>query len=258
MGNVTRDQRAHHSLLSNSHTSPLFTMHTMILPVRTLARNVPRTTTCLARATNTSAFSTASCTRQLQSKRFTQPTIQLCKRIRSPLSQQRRSVSSAPAIDSTASTSTSYPESLTWNRFLALRKQRRRISLVASILCAGAGAAIGITVLSTSEFDVMQFGIDPTFVIGGAFIGSALVGWLAGPAFGNAAFNLRYRAIRGQIAKKEKEFYERIKKFRVDPTSSSMQNPVPDYYGEKIGSVTDYRRWLKDQRAFNLKRGKML
>ena len=23
-----------------------------------------------------------------------------------------------------------------------------------------------------------------------------------------------------------------------------MQNPVPDYYGEKIGSVADYRRWL--------------
>ena len=53
---------------------------------------------------------------------------------------------------------------------------------------------------------------------------------------------------------KEKEFYERIKKFRVDPTSSSMQNPVPDYYGEKITSVKDYRRWLKDQRAFRKKR----
>lgn len=58
-------------------------------------------------------------------------------------------------------------------------------------------------------------------------------------------------------SQKEKEFYARIKKFRVDPTVSSMQNPVPDYYGEKIGSVTGYRRWLKDQRAFNLKRGKM-
>lgn len=54
---------------------------------------------------------------------------------------------------------------------------------------------------------------------------------------------------------KEREFYDRIKKHRVDPTSSSMANPVPDYYGEKIGSVADYRRWLKDQRAFNLKRG---
>jgi import inner membrane translocase subunit TIM23 len=54
---------------------------------------------------------------------------------------------------------------------------------------------------------------------------------------------------------KERQFYNRIKANRVDPTSSSMANPVPDYYGEKIGSVQGYRRWLKDQRAFNLKRG---
>jgi import inner membrane translocase subunit TIM23 len=33
-----------------------------------------------------------------------------------------------------------------------------------------------------------------------------------------------------------------------------MANPVPDYYGEKISSVKDYRQWLKDQRAFNKKR----
>jgi import inner membrane translocase subunit TIM23 len=57
---------------------------------------------------------------------------------------------------------------------------------------------------------------------------------------------------------KETEFFHRIKKHRVDPTSSSLGNPVPDYYGEKIGSVTDYRRWLKDQRAFNLKRDRLL
>lgn len=37
-----------------------------------------------------------------------------------------------------------------------------------------------------------------------------------------------------------------------------MSNPVPDYYGEKIGSVKDYRQWLKDQRAFKLKREKFL
>jgi mitochondrial import inner membrane translocase subunit TIM23 len=53
-------------------------------------------------------------------------------------------------------------------------------------------------------------------------------------------------------------FYERIKKYRVDPSSSSYGNPVPDYYGEKIGSVADYRRWLKDQRAFNRKKSRSL
>lgn len=53
---------------------------------------------------------------------------------------------------------------------------------------------------------------------------------------------------------KEKEFYSRIKRYRVDPSASSMANPVPDYYGEKISSVQSYRQWLKDQRAFNKKR----
>ena len=55
---------------------------------------------------------------------------------------------------------------------------------------------------------------------------------------------------------KEISFYARIKQYRADPASSSPQNPLPDYYGEKIASVKDYRRWLKDQRAFNLKKSK--
>jgi len=53
---------------------------------------------------------------------------------------------------------------------------------------------------------------------------------------------------------KESQFFARIKKNRVDPSSSSTGNPVPDFYGEKIQSVAGYRQWLKDQRAFNKKR----
>jgi len=53
---------------------------------------------------------------------------------------------------------------------------------------------------------------------------------------------------------KHADFYARIRKHRVDPSTSSMQNPLPDYYGEKITSVQGYRMWLKDQRAFNRKR----
>ncbi|KAL2161678.1 hypothetical protein VTH06DRAFT_8240 [Thermothelomyces fergusii] len=56
------------------------------------------------------------------------------------------------------------------------------------------------------------------------------------------------------MAVKESEFFARIKKHRVDPSASSMRNPVPDFYGEKISSVADYRQWLKDQRAFNRKK----
>jgi len=178
--------------------------------------------------------------------------------------QKRFNSTEAPVVGGihtapSPSTSTSV-EPLTWNRFLALRKTRRRISLVASILSAIGCTSVGIVVLSSQEVDSLgaqMLGLDPIIVLGLSTVACGLVGWLIGPFFGNAVFNLWYKNLRPQIATKEREFYARIKKFRVDPTSSSMQNPVPDYYGEKIGSVADYRRWLKDQRAFNLKRGKL-
>lgn len=100
-----------------------------------------------------------------------------------------------------------------------------------------------------------SFGLDPLMVTGLSTLAMLGAGWLIGPFFGGAVFGVRYRSIGGEIQRKEREFYNRIKRHRVDPTSSSIANPVPDYYGEKIGSVADYRRWLKDQRAFNLKRG---
>lgn len=57
---------------------------------------------------------------------------------------------------------------------------------------------------------------------------------------------------------KDKDFYRRIKQYRVDPSSQSYSNPVPDYYGEKIGSVVEFRNWMKDQRAYNKKRQNFL
>lgn len=142
--------------------------------------------------------------------------------------------------------------------------------------------AAGIIVLTTNDFDQMgaqMIGLDPFITLGLGTFACGALGWLLGPFLGTALFNMYYKRLVPQMRvvgrpfcdhieqtnqqqlmprQKEKEFYARIKKFRVDPSVSSMQNPVPDYYGEKIGSVTGYRRWLKDQRAFNLKRGKMV
>jgi Mitochondrial import protein Pam17 len=56
------------------------------------------------------------------------------------------------------------------------------------------------------------------------------------------------------LLQKERDLFRRIKRYRSDPTGQSVNNPVPDYYGEKISSVQGYRRWLKDQRAFRKKR----
>ncbi|KAF2003551.1 mitochondrial import protein Pam17, partial [Amniculicola lignicola CBS 123094] len=147
---------------------------------------------------------------------------------------------------------------LTWNRFLELRRTRRRISVVASSASAIATTYVGLTVFVRGSYDgimAASVGLDPIVVTGLSAFAMMGVGWLIGPVFGGWVFNVMNSGVRGDIERKEKAFYDRIKAHRVDPTSSSIANPVPDYYGEKIGSVADYRKWLKDQRAFNLKRG---
>ncbi|KAI9850383.1 MAG: TIM23 complex component [Thelocarpon superellum] len=146
---------------------------------------------------------------------------------------------------------------LDWNRFFKLRKVRRRYNLVASLGTSVGTTALGISILSQQDLDAMGgqiFGLEPVVVLGLVTAGFGALGWLAGPFLGNAAFNVVNSKFRDQIVMKEREFFSRIKRFRVDPSSQSFSNPVPDYYGEKIGSVADYRQWLKDQRAYNKKR----
>jgi len=101
---------------------------------------------------------------------------------------------------------------------------------------------------------VSQIPLDPFITLGLITFTCGGIGWLTGPTVGTGVFNWRNRKFKAQMDEKEKEFYRRIKRFRVDPSASSMANPVPDYYGEKISSVAGYRQWLKDQRAFNKKR----
>ncbi|RMZ74174.1 Presequence translocated-associated motor subunit pam17 mitochondrial [Pyrenophora seminiperda CCB06] len=164
--------------------------------------------------------------------------------------------SSAPA----ANNSPSAQLQLTWNAFFALRRTRRRIGQA----CSGIGAVgvtyFGLTTMIKNGYDATLStqlgGFDPLMLMGMSTLGMMALGWLVGPVFGNMVFNLAYRGVVGEFTRKDSAFFNRIKQHRVDPTASSLANPPPDYYGEKIGSVAGYRRWLKDQRAFNLKTGR--
>lgn len=92
-------------------------------------------------------------------------------------------------------------------------------------------------------------------MMGLATVGIGALGWLSGPLVGNAVWKGRVKKMgyAEQVDRKEREFYHHLTKNRVDPRMQSVSNPVPDYYGEKIGSIKDYRRWLRDQRAYNKK-----
>ena len=158
---------------------------------------------------------------------------------------------------SRSETTSRTPETeLTWTAFLPLRLTRRRYNLLSSLSCSVLTTTAGISVLSNTNLESTPpiFGLDPFIILGLSTFASGAIGWLLGPFLGNAVFNLRYSRLRPQIEGKERDLYARIKKLRGDPSGSSAGNPVPDYYGEKIGSVTGYRTWLRDQRAYKKKK----
>lgn len=90
----------------------------------------------------------------------------------------------------------------------------------------------GAQVLTRSDMDAIvgQIPLDPFITLGLITFTCGGVGWLAGPIVGTAVFNWRNRKFRGQMDEKEKEFYRRIKRYRVDPSASSMANPVPGMF----------------------------
>lgn len=140
---------------------------------------------------------------------------------------------------------------LPWNDFLHLRRQRHQAELLASIPTAFAGLFGGISYFATLEIDPSQLvlGLDPLLVYAGATLACGGLGWLVGPVFGSSAWKLVHRKKAALIEQREQEFYIHVKKNRVDPSRQSFNNPVPDHYAEKIGSIADYRRWLRDCRV---------
>ena len=56
-----------------------------------------------------------------------------------------------------------------------------------------------------------------------------------------------------KMEEKDKVFYDHVVKNRSDASLNSIRNPVPDYYGEKVGSLREYRGWLRKQREHQRK-----
>jgi import inner membrane translocase subunit TIM23 len=179
-----------------------------------MCRNLPIRTAFASRiqpSCSKTAFSTAS--RQLTtttrphpifSETCTFKSTQPSSRIRIQFQPKRLNSSSASTIESTSSKSaTTDPDAvLTWNRFLALRKTRRRISLVASVLSALGCFTTGILVLTTNDFDTMgaqMLGLDPFITLGLGTFACGAIGWLLGPFLGNALFNMYYKRLGPQM-----------------------------------------------------------
>lgn len=88
------------------------------------------------------------------------------------------------------------------------------------------------------------------------------LGAVIGPSIGSMFWRIAYRRQLLQIDARDREFFQRIAKNRVDAALQSPTNPVPDYYGtyssqhrvhsilirssnysgEKVGSLHQYRQ----------------
>lgn len=144
---------------------------------------------------------------------------------------------------------------MNWVEFFKLRTESKRINVATSSLTSLAGAFATLTYLGNVEIDVEKpiFGIDPFMVLGAAVIVGGVAGYLVGPSIGVRIFNLKNSSVLPAFKAKDQIFLQRVKRNRVDPSSQSFSNPVPDYYGERINSLAKYKQWLRDCNAFRRK-----
>lgn len=146
-------------------------------------------------------------------------------------------------------------EPFTWENFFQLRKQENRINLGSSIFTAFLGTNISWIHLSTMEIDPTQmiFGFDPLLVISAGLMACGGVGYLLGPLVGSWIFKIKNKGHLHNYNIKNKDFLRHIIANRVNPSSQSFSNPVPDYYGEKIDSLRKYKQWLRDCYSYRRK-----
>ncbi|CCH45025.1 Presequence translocated-associated motor subunit PAM17, mitochondrial [Wickerhamomyces ciferrii] len=147
------------------------------------------------------------------------------------------------------------PKDLSWVDFFKLRKEQRNINVVSSVFTALTGSFVSWGYISNIEIDPTQliFGFDPFMIFFAGFMATTGVGYLFGPALGGVIFNLKNKSKLPLFNSKNKIFLEKITQNRVDPSSQSFSNPVPDYYGEKINSIKQYKQWLRDNNAYKRK-----
>jgi len=172
------------------------------------------------------------------------------------LSRAQSTATKAKPINANAKPSDAVSKAtLTWPEYLAIRRNKRAWQTAATIPCALLGLAGGAFYFGNLDTDPLKpiMGIDPFFFYGFCTLGCVGLGALVGPTFGASIWRYKNRRVLSLIDSKDHEFFQRIAKNRVDATLQSPTHPVPDYYGEKIGSLHQYRQWLRDQAKYKRK-----
>ncbi|KAF9992320.1 TIM23 complex component [Entomortierella chlamydospora] len=145
-------------------------------------------------------------------------------------------------------------ETMDWNTYFALRRSRRNYEYAFMAPCALIGLAGTGYYFAQKDFDPTPiFGMDQVVVYIAGTIAGGIVGLAAGPMVGNMIFRAVNSKSKPLVDRMDKEFFKHIVKNRADPSTNSLSAPIPDFYGEKIKSVSEYRSWLRKQREYRRK-----
>ncbi|KAF9113747.1 TIM23 complex component [Mortierella sp. AM989] len=145
-------------------------------------------------------------------------------------------------------------ETMDWNTYFALRRTRRNYERAFMVPCAIVGFAGAGYYFAQKEFDPTPiFGMDQVIVYFAGTVAAGILGLAAGPVVGNAVFRAANSKAKPLVDRMDKEFFKHIVKNRADPSTNSVRNQIPDYYGEKVKSVSEYRAWLRKQREHRRK-----
>ncbi|KAJ7481066.1 mitochondrial import protein Pam17 [Mycena galericulata] len=155
----------------------------------------------------------------------------------------------------TASASASPKDQLNWVEYFEIRRRRRQWQTVVTIPSAMVGFFGGSLYFGSLQTDPTKpiMGIDPMMFYGGCTLLCMGAGYVIGPSIGSFLWRVVHRNAIARIDACDREFYTHIAKHRVDASLQSATNPIPDYYGEKIGSLRQYRQWLRDQAKYRRK-----
>ena len=161
----------------------------------------------------------------------------------------------APLRSFSSSAARMNSKTLTWNDFFALRARRRKLGQFCSVGTTLVGLGAAWSYFANIEIDITQklFGVDAIFVYGTCIVLAGVVGYLAGPSVGNLIFRSTLGKRAQEFMRKDSVFLQHIKTNRPDPSKQSYTNPITDYYGEKIDSLSGYRRWLRDAHIYKRK-----
>lgn len=166
---------------------------------------------------------------------------------------------------STKNTNTEQIKPISWTEFFNYRKSIKNYEIAGLVIGSFIGFSAGLFYfMMVAEFDPTQqlFGLqDPTLLyFMGVFGTAAIIGFI-GSQLGLIVRRItKQKSFIKSIDTKESDFYRRILKHRpkeiaaVVPIPGAQQSGMPDYYGEKIFSIKDYRDWLKKQRKFKISR----